>query len=58
MAIQYALQSFNLSTGERMELPWRFPTAEEAQHKLDELSHPGPQVRYLVKLIPAPYPAS
>ena len=53
MALHYVLQSFDLSTGQRAELPWRFPTAEEAQRKLDELTNPAPHLRYLVKLVPA-----
>ncbi|HJU82961.1 MAG TPA: hypothetical protein VJ600_02010 [Holophagaceae bacterium] len=52
MSIAYILQSFDLSTGQRMELPWRFDTPEEAQAKLEELTYPGPEVRYLVKLVP------
>jgi hypothetical protein len=53
MALHYVLQSFDLSTGSRLDLPWRFPSAEEAQRKLDELTKPAPNLRYLVKLVPA-----
>ncbi len=52
MSIAYVLQSFDLSTGQRVELPWRFDTPEEAQAKLEELTEPAPEVRYLVKLVP------
>ena len=52
MSIAYVLQSFDLNTGQRMELPWRFDTPEEAQAKLEELTEPDPQIRYLVKLVP------
>lgn len=51
MTTLYSLEHLDLTTGKRVELPWWFPTRQEAQGKLEELTQADPGKVYIIKLV-------
>lgn len=49
----FCVVQINLETGQRMEYPWRFASADEATSKIAELTAADPRVTYIVKMVPA-----
>ncbi len=49
----FCVVQIDLGTGRRQELPWRFPTSEEALDKIAELTMANPDITFIVKMVPA-----
>lgn len=49
----YAIVHLDMTTGRRTFLPERFPTPQEANERVLELSQASPGPSYLVQLVPA-----
>jgi hypothetical protein len=51
--VNYAVENLDIATGRRTELPFRFPSREEAMSKIEELIKARPGQVFIIKLVPA-----